>query len=245
MRMSRINIETLPLPPVSPLGFGAILPVATFGSPMARQAVIILIIVLVFGVLVPWYRGLTFLDSITIIVYACISLLFVAPPTAEMFGVPASKFSRADILSRTGVILAYGCGISVLMLASGILTVNLSNWQGRLLVPRVTLLLSALLLGVTASAATVFGTAILALHFGAGRTKTILRVVFLLLLLAWYFYGYPHLTTSGIQQLALLASGVFTIMAIILLVVLQRISTASLDAAPNESGPSEGVQPAP
>src|SRR5947209_7396547 len=112
---------------------------------MAKQALIILVVVIVFGVLVPWYRGLSFLNSITIVVYACISLLFVAPAAAEMFGT-STGFSTADILSRTGVILAYGFGSSVVMLASAILTVNFSNWQGRMLVPPGMLLLSALLL---------------------------------------------------------------------------------------------------
>ena len=112
---------------------------------MAKQALIILAIVLVFGVLVPWFRGLSFLDSINIVVYACMSLLFVAPAAAEAFGAPAAMQSM-DLLPRTGMILAYGWGTSVLMLAAGILTVNLAYWQGRMLTPPVAMLASALLL---------------------------------------------------------------------------------------------------
>src|SRR5947209_20121584 len=111
---------------------------------MAKQALIILAIVLVFGVLVPWFRGLSFLDSITVVVYACMSLLFVAPTAAEAFGTPVSRPSPMDILPRTGMILAYGWGTSVLMLGAGILTVNFAHWQGRMLMPSVAMLGSAL-----------------------------------------------------------------------------------------------------
>src|ERR1700730_15983564 len=98
---------------------------------MAKQALIILAIVLVFGVLVPSYRGLGFLDPVTIVVYACMSLLFVAPTAAEAFGVPASTPSAAEILPRVGMILVYGLGASVIMLVSGLLTVNLVYMHGR------------------------------------------------------------------------------------------------------------------
>src|ERR1700730_7835825 len=110
---------------------------------MAKQALIILAIVLVFGVLVPWYRGLGFLDPVTIVVYVCMSLLFVAPAAAEAFGVPASRPSAAEILPRVGVILGYGMGASVIMLFSGLLTVNLVYMHGRMLTPPSTLLAAA------------------------------------------------------------------------------------------------------
>src|SRR5438067_879658 len=128
---------------------------------MAKQALIILTVVFVFGVLVPLYRGMMFLDSLTMVVYACMSLLFVAPTAAEAFGRPASRPST-EILPRTGMILAYGWGTSVLMLAAGILTVNLAYWQGRMLTPPVAMLASALLLGLTASLVTIAATALIA-----------------------------------------------------------------------------------
>jgi hypothetical protein len=198
---------------------------------MAKQALIILVIVLVFGVLVPWYRGLSFLDSMTIVVYACMSLLFVAPTAAETFGAPASTRSSIDILPRTGMILAYGWGTSVLMLAAGVLTVNFAYWQGRMLTPPVATLGSALLLGFTASVAMIAATALMARQLGPRTTKNILRVLFLLLLLAWRFTADPHLTSGEIQRLCLIASGIFAVVAIILLGRLLRGSTASVEAA--------------
>jgi hypothetical protein len=190
---------------------------------MAKQALIILAVVLVFGVLVPWYRGWVFLDSATIVVYACISLLFVAPTAAEMFGTPETRPPSDEILSKTGVILAYGWGISVLLLVSGIVTVNLANWQGRMLVPPVKMLASALLLGLTASTATIAGTALLALHLGRRKTKTILRIIFLLLLVAWRFTGDQHLTTTAIEHVNLIASAVCALAAMALLRLLRLL----------------------
>ena len=147
---------------------------------MARQALIILAIVLGFGVLA-WY--------------AC-----------------------------TGMILAYGWGTSVLMLGAGILTVNFAHWQGRMLMPSSAMLGSALLLGLTASLATIAGTALIARQLGPRTSKNILRVLFLLMLLAWRFTPDAHLTASEIQGLSLIASGGLALLATILFVVLLRRS---------------------
>lgn len=197
---------------------------------MAKQALIILTVVFVFGVLVPLYRGLMFLDSLTMVVYACMSLLFVAPTAAEAFGRAAAR-SSTGILPRTGFILAYGWGTSVLMLAAGILTVNLAYWQGRMLTPPVAMLASALLLGLTASLVTIAATALIARRLGPGATKNILRVLFLLILLAWRFKAGPELTTREMQRLSLIASGILAVVAIVLLGVLLRTSTTSVEAA--------------
>ena len=50
---------------------------------MARQALIILVVVVTFGILVPWYKGFAFLDPRIISAYACLALLFVAPASAD------------------------------------------------------------------------------------------------------------------------------------------------------------------
>src|SRR5205823_3543003 len=136
-----------------------------------------------------------------------------------------------EILPRTGMILAYGWGTSVLMLAAGILTVNLAYWQGRMLTPPVAMLASALLLGLTASLVTIAATALIARRLGPRATKNILRVLFLLILLAWRFTAGPQLTTREIQRLCLIASGLFALAAIVLLGVLLRNSTGSVEEA--------------
>lgn len=200
-------------------------------SDMAKQAVIILTVVLVFGVLVPWFRGWMFLDSATVVVYACLSLLFVAPTAAEVFGTPETMPAPAEILPKAGAILAYGWGVSLLILASGLITVNLAHWEGRIITPPLAMLGSALLLGLTASTATIAASALLAFYLGRSQTKTLLRIVFLLLLLAWRFTGDRNLTESGIEVLNLIASAVCAVAAAILLSVLVRLAAGGIGRA--------------
>ncbi len=62
---------------------------------MARQALVILIVVIAFGILVPIYKGFAFLDPRIIAAYACLALLFVAPASAELAtGEPRGPHSR-------------------------------------------------------------------------------------------------------------------------------------------------------
>ena len=73
---------------------------------MARQAVVILFTVLAFGILVPWYKGFTFLDPRVLLAYGLLALLFVAPASAESAALHASKEAResqAGLLSRINI----------------------------------------------------------------------------------------------------------------------------------------------
>jgi uncharacterized PurR-regulated membrane protein YhhQ (DUF165 family) len=110
------------------------------------------------------------------------------------------------------------------MLVTGILTVNLSNWHGRFVGPRWPLLLAALLLSLTACAAVVAVTTVVASLYGSKVSKSMIRIAFLLFLLALVF-GYPRLsedakfqieltlTTSGLTRLALESSAVFALLS--------------------------------
>ena len=194
---------------------------------MAKQALIILGVVLVFGVLVPYYKGLEFLDPVVILVYACMSLLFVVPASADIFTAD-QVLARAEITHQFGTILAYGWGTTVLMIVSGIVTVNVANWHGHALVPSTALLGSAVLLSLVATIAVISGTALLARRMGARSAKSLLRMSFLILLLlgAFGFRYLPpewramidrHMTTSGLIHFSLWASGAFAIAALVLL----------------------------
>jgi uncharacterized PurR-regulated membrane protein YhhQ (DUF165 family) len=100
------------------------------------------------------------------------------------------------------------------MLLSGILTVNVANWHGSFVGPRWPLLLAALLLSVTACAAVVAVTTVVASSYGPKAAKSMIRIALLVFLLALVF-GYPrlpedakfqlelNLTTSGLTRLAL------------------------------------------
>ncbi len=65
---------------------------------MARQALILVMVVLVFGVVVPWYKGVTILQPTIVMAYALIALLFVAPAASEFW----SAVSESDVPGRAG-----------------------------------------------------------------------------------------------------------------------------------------------
>src|SRR6202011_3949971 len=123
---------------------------------MARQALVILFTVLAFGIVVPWYKGFTFLDPRILLAYALLALLFVAPASAESAAAHASKQSGenrspARILTRIGLVVAYGWGVSVVILITALVTLNLANWRGTVLAPPAPFFSAVLLFSLTAS----------------------------------------------------------------------------------------------
>src|SRR5579863_9855283 len=77
-------------------------------------------VVIAFGILVPVYKGIGFLDARILAAYACLSLLFVAPASAEVATVGISA-----LLARIAIIVAWGWGMTVLILGTAIVTLNL------------------------------------------------------------------------------------------------------------------------
>jgi hypothetical protein len=177
---------------------------------MVRQAIFLLAVVVTFGVALPWVKGYDFLNPIFILGYACLGVLFVTPAATEAFRQPADK---AGLLGRMLGIWAYGWGISVLMIVSGIVTVNSRHWSGGMVMPPGRMLAAALLLGATSCFATVAGGAALGRKWGPNRAKTLLRFSFLALLLLlsigfrfmpedWRAAVEENLTTSGLTLFA-------------------------------------------
>jgi ABC-2 type transport system permease protein len=204
---------------------------------MAKQAITILLIVLVFGIFVPWYKGFDFLDPLMISAYSCLAIIFVAPASAEAFGALPAESSRSELLAKLFTIVAYGWGVSIVILASGIITVNLSKWHGRLLLPRTPVLLSCLLLSLTGALAFGSAAALLARRTTPRSAKSILRLAFLLILLslafgnrylpiAWRSSIETQLTTEGITTLALRASMLLAIASVFLILALLRSNFA-------------------
>jgi hypothetical protein len=155
---------------------------------MARQALVILIVVAAFGVLVPLYKGFGFLDSRIIAAYACLALLFVAPASAELGAAHGNSAApAAAILGRIAVIVAWGWGVTVLILATAIVTLNLVARSGGLLAPPWGFLASVLTFSLSASIAIAILGAILTRRLSAAGVKNVLRIGFLVILLAIIF----------------------------------------------------------
>lgn len=179
------------------------------------QIWIVLAAVVVFGILVPWYKGLDFLDPRLIVAYACLSAVFIAPAGASAFAA-----SQRPALPTVLLLSAYGFGFSVASLASGLFLVNVLHWHGRLLLPRATLLLSALFLSAAAAVCVTAMAAFLSRYLSAQAIKTLFRLAFVIVIVALIVLdrGMPEatavmMTTSGITRIALIAAIVLTVAA--------------------------------
>jgi ABC-2 type transport system permease protein len=199
----------------------------TFRS-MSRQAVVLLLIVLAFGILVPWYKGFAFLDPRMIVAYACLALLFVAPASAEAF----ATGSAGSALNKIFKVVAYGWGMTVLILVTGFITINLTQWQGEILRPPMEVFAAALLFSLTASIAIAAFSALLARHLSAGAVKMVLRLCFLLVLLIfvsssrmpdrWQIFLDDHTTRRAITQLAWQGAAMFAVIGGVLMILVLR-----------------------
>ena len=194
---------------------------------MWRQAVVLILIVLAFGILVPWYKSFTLLDPRMILAYACLALLFVAPASAE-----SAAWGR-QALAPIASVVAYGWGATLLILLTAFVTLNLTNWRGAVIKPPLALSSAALTFSLTASIAIAASSAVLARRFSAAGVKTIFRLGFLLVLLAfafssrllperWQIALSEHTTRRAITRLAWEGSVVCAIIAAVLLIVIMR-----------------------
>jgi hypothetical protein len=187
---------------------------------MSGQAIVLLLIVVAFGILVPWYKGFTFLDPRMIVAYACLALLFVAPASAE-------AASAATSVKRIFRVVAYGWGMALLILVSALVTINLTRWQGEILTPPLEVCAAALVFSLSASIAIAAFSAVLARHLSAAAVKMVLRLGFLLVLLVfafssrmpdrWQIFLDDHTTRRAITRLAWEGAAVFAVIAALLM----------------------------
>jgi hypothetical protein len=184
---------------------------------MMKQTVLVLAVLVTFGILLPWYKGFDFLDPVMIVAYCCLGLLFVAPASAEAFATTQQISGAADALRRMGAVLAYGWGVTVLILTAGIVTVNVTHWHGSILSPPAALLAGSLLFSLTACLAVIGVCALLSRRLTAASVKGIIRAAFLVVLASLAFgkrfLGQEsqnaiesRMTTEGITHFAFLAS---------------------------------------
>lgn len=193
---------------------------------MVRQALIVLVVLLLFGVLVPLRRGFDFFDPMMLLAYACLSFLFVAPAAAEAFGA-GRRLPPVPMVIRIVTIAAYGWAIAAVILFTGILTVNLADWTGALTLPDTHALLAALTFSLGISLLLASLACLLSLRMSATNIKNLLRGLFLLLLLgvasilrlgppAWRDWLARQLTSEAMWHWALWGALVSALLAAIL-----------------------------
>jgi hypothetical protein len=135
-----------------------------------------------FGIFLPWWKGLDFLDPVILGAYACLSVVFAGPAAAQAFAEPPGTLKEA--LKRIAKAVLYGELIALALLGCGLLTVYLT--RPVFLTPDLIELAKSAALGLTASFALASMAAWCALRFSVSAARGLLRVVFLALLVLFY-----------------------------------------------------------
>ncbi len=213
---------------------------------MMRQALVILLVIVAFGILVPWYKGFAFLDPRITVAYGCIALLFVAPASAEAAQLAGEGATNAQLLQRLSLVVAYGWGITAVIFATALITLNVTYGRGTLIVPPVQLYGSVLVFSLAGAAMIAALSGVLSRRFSAITVKNIVRFAFLAALLAfafssrmpdaWQIWLADHSTRRAITRLAWNAAAVCGIAALGLSMALQRQPRAPGAPVPDAGG---------
>ena len=153
-----------------------------------------------FGVFLPWRKGIEFFDPFLLAAYVCLAFVFTAPEVVDALARPATVDSlmafshppiaptRADLLRaiRRGCVYGWLCGLAIIAL--GIVTVNIAVARGGLVHPPVVTLLSLLVWGGLGCILTAAAAAFVAMRTAhAGHAKSRLRTMLLAMLCAVIF----------------------------------------------------------
>src|SRR5271168_4843769 len=104
-----------------------------------------LVLLAVFGILLPWLKGVEFMDPALPAIYACLGPLFAAPALVQMLREGDSAWPTTS--ARIAAATVYGEAMSLAMLLLGIGTVLAFHRQAFLFLPDPILLGEAILLG--------------------------------------------------------------------------------------------------
>ena len=182
-----------------------------------RVLPVYLLVIAIFGVFLPWQKGRDFLDSVILGAYACLGVVFAAPAAAPEFEkVPTIQTALARVL----ISVFYGELLAGAMLMLGITTVYVSR-GGRIVVgPDLRSLAECAALGLMLSWAVSTAAVWISLRTSPQTAKTVIRLVFLGLLAAFYF------RSGWLPAVALRGAG-FALLTSILLSVGLRTTLAS------------------
>ncbi len=181
------------------------------GAGWIRSLPLYVLVIGVFGVVLPWQKGRDFLDSVILGAYACLGVVFAAP-------VAAAEFERfPDVqkaLARVVISVFYGELVAAAMLILGIATVYVSR-GGRIVVgPDFRSLAECAALGFTLSSAVSTAAVWLSLKISPRAAKIVVRLVFLALLAAFY------LRSGWLPAVAMSGAGIALLVSILLLMAL-------------------------
>jgi len=156
-----------------------------FEAKPLRTILVHIAVVVVFGVFLPWWLGVQFLDPVTIAAYACLGVLFAAPAAAQAFAGPRPQSLR-EALARIVIATLYGELMAVAILLAGFGTIFMTPARAFLTLDFVSLG-EAGALGLAGSFALASIAALIGLLLPPGAARMALRVIFLTLLMLFFF----------------------------------------------------------
>ena len=129
--------------------------------------------------------------------------------------------------------VAYGWGLTIVILITALITLNLTNWRGSVAAPQPGFLSAVLVFSLAASFAVATLSCVLARRFSAAAIKSILRFGFLALLLAlalsnrflperWQIVLIDYSTRRALTRLAWEGAAICAGWAIVMLVPLLK-----------------------
>jgi hypothetical protein len=149
----------------------------------AGPQIALLLVFLAFGVLVPWRQGFGMLDPLLIGAYAVIGILFTTPAApALLTSTPATE--PPAVLARLAAAASYGWIVSLVLYGAGLVTINWTSPHAQALIPGASSFWAVFLAALAScfAAATLAGW--LTLRFSAKAAQGVLRLLFLLALVA-------------------------------------------------------------
>jgi len=144
-----------------------------------------LVVVVIFGVFLPWWLGIQFLDPVTISAYSCLGVLFAAPAAAQGFAGDRPQ-SMSEALARIAMAVLYGEFMTAAILLAGFMTLFMTHLRV-LIAPDFVSLTEAAALGISGSLALASIAAVVGLVLPKGAARMVLRVIFLTLLVLFFF----------------------------------------------------------
>jgi len=199
---------------------------------MTRTLLTVGLLIVLFGVGVPWVKRYDFLDPVMLAAYFCLPLVLVAPIAANSFA--GSAESTSATVTAALRVAFFGWGVGMAIIAVGLITVNAMSWHGHVLMPGASFLASCAFFSAGAALASVVAAGLLA-HLSSARVATtVLRLVFFAILVALVLIVrgasselssafWSHTTSSDLARIALYAGIVLAATDAVSLAVFARL----------------------
>jgi hypothetical protein len=161
-----------------------------------KPALTHLLLLAVFGVLLPYYKGVEFMDPALPTIYACLGAFFAAPAAVQILrdGSAVGRYAVARVLAAS----IYGELMALVLTILGFATVLATSRTAYLFLPDPVYFGKALLMGAASTLALSAIGAWITLHLGGRIAMAFLRLCFVALLVMFVLRSWWLPSVTGI-----------------------------------------------